>query len=437
MRFRKLHAAGALIMIAWFASLGWLVQREYFADSAPGDVVASALVSPGAVFFTVSLNGVQVGVASTTVDTLLGTVRISERLDVGIPSGGDTLDTRFTSDVQLSSSLAVRSFTSSVAGDLPTLQVRGLLGVGDTLALELDREGARGTTARAPLAGATFASVIPLQIAVSGRPSVGQRFRATLIDPLDGSRRDRELVVADSAQTLVVDSARLDSATRTWVPANMLEITMWRLDELGGEVPRRTWIDAQGYVVEAETEYGFTVRRTAFEIAQLNLRDGRPARAQDMLLAPQGGPGRGAPVQASDTLPEVMIPSAAPAMKAAASATIANAAGDEAAARALLRGVAGSRGGGSQERARAFVTLARAAGFPARMVGGARRVANRWTPHAWAEVHLEGAWVSVDPARGEWPADSTLVRLRTGGAMHPLQLMPLVFRLPPPSARTP
>lgn len=437
MRPRKLHAAGALIMLAWFASLGWLVQREYFSESAPGDVAASAMVTPGAVFFTVSLNGVQVGVASTTVDTMLGTVRISERLDVSLPMGADTLASRFASDLQLSPSLGVRSFTSSVAGDLPALQVRGMMGTGDTLALELVRPGARGTTARTPLAGATLWSAIPLQIAVAGRPSLGQRLKASIIDPLDGSRRHRELVITDSARTFVVDSARLDSASRAWVPANLIEITMWRLEELGGEVSRHVWIDAQGFVVEGETEYGFTLRRTAFEIAQLNLRDGRPARTEDAPLRILDAAAENDSVRPADTLPEVMIPSAAPEMRTAARSTIASAAAGEAAARALLRGVAASRGGGAQERSRAFVTLARAAGLPARMVGGARRVADRWTPHAWAEVHVGGDWVPVEPARGAWPADSSLIRLRTGGALHPLQLMPLVFRLPPPSAPTP
>ena len=52
MKPRKLHVAGALIIIAWLASLGWLVRREYFGGT-PGEVSASARVAPGAVFFAV------------------------------------------------------------------------------------------------------------------------------------------------------------------------------------------------------------------------------------------------------------------------------------------------------------------------------------------------------------------------------------------------
>ena len=436
MKVRKLHLVGALIMGSWVASLGWLVQREYFAQSAPGEVPLSALVAPGATFYAVFLNGVQIGVASTTIDTMLGTVRVSERLDAKLPAGRDTLDVRLGTDLQLSSALALRSFTTQLAGDLPGITLRGLMGAGDSLALEIDRAAARSVTARIPLDGATLTGAVPLRIAVAGRPRIGERHAFALLDPIDGSRRRRELVVADSARLTVVDSARFDSASGTWLPASELELTAWRLDELGGEVPRSIWIDAQGYVIEQETEFGLTYRRTAFEIAQLNLRSGRPARAPDAPLRIERGGADSAGTDPESLRPEVMIPSAAPEMVASARSTVAAAESDEAAARALLRGVAGSRGGGAQERSRAFVTLARAAGLPARMVGGARPGDGAWIPHAWAEVQIGGRWVPVDPARGRWPADTTLVRLRTGGVMHPLQLLPLVFRLPPPPAPT-
>jgi hypothetical protein len=427
-RLRRLHVAGGLIIAAWLASLGWLVQREYLSDSSPGGVAASASVIPGAAFFVVSLNGTQVGIASTTVDTLNGAVRVSERLDVAFPAGGDTLGARYASDLQLSPSLTLRSFTSSVAGDLAPFQMRGLLGAGDSLVLELEPVGRPARSVRSPLAGGTLASAIPLQLVVGGRPRIGRRLRVSVIDPLDGSRDLRTLLVADSVRTVVVDSARMDSATRRWVPAQETEITAWRLEEVGREVPRSMWVDAQGFVVEAESEFGFTLRRTAFEIAHLNFRAGSPQSIADAPLVPR--PAAADAVQPADTLAELAVPSSDSAVVATARGLIPGATG-EARARALLRAIS-RRGTVFGDRALRYVALARAAGIPARTVAGARRADGVWRPHLWAEVHL-GGWHAVDPATGAWVADTMLVRLRTRGTGHPLALLPLVLRLPPPA----
>ncbi len=64
-----------------------------------------------------------------------------------------------------------------------------------------------------------------------------------------------------------------------------------------------------------------------------------------------------------------------------------------------------------------FVALCRAAGLPAREVGGlvyagpAERV---FGMHRWAQVYI-GAWVDVDPTLGQFPADATHIALDTEG----------------------
>lgn len=61
--------------------------------------------------------------------------------------------------------------------------------------------------------------------------------------------------------------------------------------------------------------------------------------------------------------------------------------------------------GDCTEHAKLFVTLARAAGFPAREVNGL--VYNNdpdmsgFSAHAWAEVAIDGYWIGVDPSWGE------------------------------------
>jgi transglutaminase-like putative cysteine protease len=65
-----------------------------------------------------------------------------------------------------------------------------------------------------------------------------------------------------------------------------------------------------------------------------------------------------------------------------------------------------------------FVTVARAAGVPAREVGGVAFVNARGRPlfgwHAWAEIHDGEQWVSVDPTWGEFYVDATHIKFSEG-----------------------
>ncbi len=75
-----------------------------------------------------------------------------------------------------------------------------------------------------------------------------------------------------------------------------------------------------------------------------------------------------------------------------------------------------NKAGDCTEHALLFVTLARAAGLPAREVGGVAYV-NRpplfgW--HAWAEVHDGRQWVTVDPTWDQVYVDATHVKFSEG-----------------------
>ena len=75
-----------------------------------------------------------------------------------------------------------------------------------------------------------------------------------------------------------------------------------------------------------------------------------------------------------------------------------------------------------------FVALARAAGLPARPVGGILLAGGKFYLHSWAEVYLDG-WVPVDPTWGDLPAPANRVRMASGILARPLDLLPLVAGL--------
>jgi transglutaminase-like putative cysteine protease len=73
--------------------------------------------------------------------------------------------------------------------------------------------------------------------------------------------------------------------------------------------------------------------------------------------------------------------------------------------------------GDCSEHALLFVALARAAGVPAREVGGLMYMGDEvkafgW--HAWAEVALDGLWVEVDPTWNQMEPDATHILVGVG-----------------------
>jgi len=70
----------------------------------------------------------------------------------------------------------------------------------------------------------------------------------------------------------VPDSATLDTTQRRWVPARWDTVRAWRVLQNMGGVEVAAWIDELGRIVLARSPVGFTMERTAFEIAHENFR---------------------------------------------------------------------------------------------------------------------------------------------------------------------
>jgi transglutaminase-like putative cysteine protease len=94
------------------------------------------------------------------------------------------------------------------------------------------------------------------------------------------------------------------------------------------------------------------------------------------------------------------------------------------------------RRGDPGTRALLFISLARAAGLPARLASGLVPSPNGFYFGSWPEVLL-GDWVPVDLEAGRLPADPSRIRLMVGGAGRADELVPLLGAirlqvLPPP-----
>ena len=92
--------------------------------------------------------------------------------------------------------------------------------------------------------------------------------------------------------------------------------------------------------------------------------------------------------------------------------------------------------GDCNEHTALFVSLARAAGIPARIAAGvvySDRVGDRgaFYYHAWPEVFLGGptGWVPVDPTFGQVPADASHIKLAEGDLDRQVEIMGVMGKL--------
>jgi hypothetical protein len=91
------------------------------------------------------------------------------------------------------------------------------------------------------------------------------------------------------------------------------------------------------------------------------------------------------------------------------------------------------REGDCNEHTALYVSLARAAGLPARIAAGlvyTDQIDGKpaFYYHAWPEVHLGGAtpWVPVDPTFGQFPADATHIKLVEGDLDRQVEILGLM-----------
>ena len=203
------------------------------------------------------------------------------------------------------------------------------------------------------------------------------------------------------------------------------------LVQLGSDSPMRLWLDREGFPVRAELPNGLVLERTAFEIANLNFRNGdRPAgprlRLRPRLIGAED------PVLAEDTAATMVFPARDSAIAALVGNAATGAATRADTVAALARWISrrikaapgpddavatlGAHAGSGMGRARLFVAAARRAGVPARLAFGARRSDGTWSAVSLPQVYL-GEWQQADLVRGRMTTDSSvrLLRLRTGG----------------------
>jgi hypothetical protein len=263
---------GAAILVVWAASLAWLVKREYFRPTGARLAEAALAVSPGAFYYHIGAHGRQVGFASTTVDTLIDSIRVEDLLVLDEAALGRVRRSTARSTAVLTRALRLRSVETDIDADGRSFAARGTV-TDDTLFRLTLRAGQDSETVRWALARPMVVpSLLALRLAFGGELTSGNTYSARLFDPVLLAERDVRARVGAESTFVVADSAEYDSTAMAWVPVRFDTVRAFAVDEEGAGGRTRQWVDAQGRLVRAEHPGGLVVQRSAFEIAYENFR---------------------------------------------------------------------------------------------------------------------------------------------------------------------
>lgn len=268
---------GIALLVIWVGTLGWLAKRELFRPHSEILAEAALRVPPGANYYRLELGGTQIGFATSTVDTLADTVRVFDQMLLQIPAMGSVQRVEAHTEANLTRTLRLRDFTATLQSAQTEFGVRGRVSGDTVLHVDIESEGSRQSSTVRLDEPIVLPALLPLNLAFGGELSVGRRYTVRMFDPLQMSARDLEVAVVAESTFIVPDSATYVDDDVMWIPARWDTLHAWKVRQDAGGMTVDAWIDDLGQIVKATTPVGFTMERTAFEIAFENFTGRDPS----------------------------------------------------------------------------------------------------------------------------------------------------------------
>jgi hypothetical protein len=256
------------VLCVWAVVVALHARREYFPPLATRLEEAARLLEPGTSYYLARMGGHAIGFASSRLDTIPDGFELLDQLLLEIPAQGTTQRAVVETRVELTPSLSLREFAFHLDSEVGRYQVRGRA-VGDTL-LELE-VGAGGAVERSEIRvpdGVLLPAALQLRLAAAGMLRGGADYHFQIFDPSTLSARGVGLRVAGRGTLVVPDTASYDPVSGEWVVGAYDTIPVWEVEEVYGGMSSRSWLDPDGRLVRAESPLGFTLERTAYELAR-------------------------------------------------------------------------------------------------------------------------------------------------------------------------
>lgn len=476
-----------LILVAWVAVMGLLVQRSYL-TAAPNMATDLARYGSAASWRGIYYRGEKIGfTVSQTVPTEEGfELQEDGRLQMNLL--GSSSPATLKTVARVDSSFALRSFEFSLDPGTGATRVTGaveqVVGGKPRLRLAIQSLGSTTTDTR-ELDEAPILSLNLWRLLANGKLIAGTTHRLSVFDP--ATLRNAPVTVQVGNREIVRGGERPVPAFRVTLDFQGLRTTSWVTDT--GEVVREEsplgLISVQESAAQAQQlavsnrmqadllnasavvptmtqriDEPRDVRLLRLTLSGINLDDfeldgvgqARSGSTLEIRDARELRPGPADPAAPQYLAPEPFIESDDPVIRAEAERAIQGAGSDvrERADRltryvnALLekkptvslpsaREVLRTKVGDCNEHTALYVAMARSIGIPARISVGLVFMHGAFYYHAWPEVYIaEGArgyWLPVDPTLNQFPADTTHLRLARDGLEKQAAILPVIGNL--------
>lgn len=258
---------GGAVLLVWVGVIGIHVKREYFKPEAARMEEGARLLAPGSYFYVVKMKDVAIGYARSHFDTLSNGFLFEDNIMLDVPALDTVHRAVAQTRIQFGSRLDLQNFTFNLSSEIGTFLVKGHMRPDSQLDLELTSGGKTTKSTYAASKLLMLDAAVPLRIAAGGDLAIGKTYRARVFDP--STLSDRESLLRISARDIMIvpDSARWDAARNEFVPTSYDTIPVWRIEQEFGTIKVGNWVDEDGHLVKAESPLGFTLERTAYELA--------------------------------------------------------------------------------------------------------------------------------------------------------------------------
>ena len=264
---RRIHVS-ALVLVIWFAMIGWQVRREYFQPELTRLAEAALSLAPGVNFYTLRLGDRTIGQATSRLDTVPSGFELEDVMVLDLPALGQTGSAVVRSRVSLSHALVMESFSFSLDSEVGRYRADGVLGADSTLHVTIDAGGSKQEVSYKLAEPPIFSAALPIRIAMAGELKVGNTLHLPVFDPSTLSTRTVEIRVLEYDTLVVPDSASYDPVSKRWSPSRYDSIPAWKIAEIHGGVQVESWVDEDGRILRASSALGFTMEKTEYELAR-------------------------------------------------------------------------------------------------------------------------------------------------------------------------
>jgi hypothetical protein len=264
---RRRRIIGIAILVAWIGVMGWHFRREYFRPLSVRMAEASADLMPSDWYYSIKLGDATIGYAASGIDTVTGGFVLQDDMRLRISAlGSDALATART-EVRLGETLELQDFRFALRSNYGDFIVQGVMNGDSVLDVEIDAGGELQQLSMPTDGPVVLPQVMPIHFALAGQPRPGATFTYEVFDPSIMERQRVTIEVLGQETLVYPDSVVLDEATNELVTVTFDTVETWHVRQSLAGIELESWLDPDGQVVKAQSALGYTIERTAFEIA--------------------------------------------------------------------------------------------------------------------------------------------------------------------------